>query len=277
MINKIEEVYKILTARKIRRAWPSHPEKVKENIKYFLDSGQPLILTTTWLGVKTTEKGIADKADKAVLLFLKRNIVNELEKIDVKCIIKLLYADSNASYLEGYSKERIELYWNTLKPLTDSFSCFRLVRLNTEFWPNIFKLDGEEDITVEEIAEKMKSLDILEETKRRAEEIFKNPLFETFKTWAGKHSLLVKKGIFTTEEIAKRYVYFRIFGLLLYSKKFPYEIYFSYTNPELNELIISQPTIYIFSIYKGFSDCPWFIDENHEGLIRLIKMGKVNA
>ncbi len=165
-MDKIEEVYKILTHRKIRRAWPPKVEEVKKCIKYFLDTESPLILTTTWLGVKTTEKGVADNADKATLLFLKKNIVDKLKEKGIGCEIKLLFADSNASYLEGYSKEEIKMYWNTLKPLADSFSCFRLIKLNEEFWPNIFKLDGNEKITVKEIAEKNKELRYFRKNKR---------------------------------------------------------------------------------------------------------------
>ena len=95
----IEKIYHVLTNRKVRRAWPSNPRVVKDCIKYFLKLRSPLILTTTWLGVKTTKKGVADNADRVALLFLKKNIVEKLEQIKVKVIIKIMFADSSASYL----------------------------------------------------------------------------------------------------------------------------------------------------------------------------------
>ncbi|MEM4703262.1 MAG: hypothetical protein QXP53_02145 [Candidatus Pacearchaeota archaeon] len=268
----VKEVYQILTRSSIRKSWPPNPHGVKECIKYFLDNDQPLILVTNWLGVKTTKEGVADKVDEAALLFLKKRIVDELKKINVRVIIKILFTDINASYLEGYPREKIDLYYNTLKPIFDSLGeDFKLIRVNQEIWGNLFKLDPKENLTLDEIAKKTKDVDILNEVKTRAEKIIKSPFFERFKSQAEKHSLFVKKNIMTSEEVAKRYIYFRIFARRRYKKLFPHELYFSYAEPDLNELIISMPSIYIFSFHRGFSDCPWFIDENNERFKILVK------
>jgi len=279
MGDKIEEVYEILTARKIRKAWPTNPETVKNAIKYYLETNQPIVLVTNWLGVKTTERGVADKADKAALFFLKKNIIEKCEEKNIKIIIKILFTDINASYLEGYTKDRIELYWKTLKPIVDSYGkSFKIIKVNEELWNNLFKLDGNETLELDEIAKATNCLDILDEVKEKADKIINSSRFETYKNWASKHSLLVKKGMLTLDEAAKRYIRFRLFARRRYKKMFPYEIYFTSSIPELQLTeFVSQPTIYIFFIYKGFSDCPWFIDENHEGLVRLIKMGRVNV
>lgn len=274
---KVEEVYKILTHRKIRKAWPTNPQIVKDVIKYRLENKMPLVLVTNWLGVKITEKGVADKVDKAVLLNIKINIVDKLAKIGIASKIKILFTDINASYLEGFKKDRIDLYWNTLKPIVESFGDnFQLIRVNSELWNNLFKLDGNETLSLDEIAKATGDEDILNEVKKIAEEIIKKPIFQQFVSRAEKYSLFVKNKILTAEEVAKRYLYFRIFARRRYKKMFPNEIYFYYDKPETQVTeFIEYPTIYIFSIYKGFSDCPWFIDENDERFKRLVQMGKI--
>ncbi|MCX6750326.1 MAG: hypothetical protein NTZ83_02630 [Candidatus Pacearchaeota archaeon] len=104
----------------------------------------------------------------------------------------------------------------------------------------------------------------------------KRKIFDKYKSQAERHSLFVKNKSMTAEEVAKRYVNFRIFARRRYKKMFPHEIYFSYADPEsqITEFI-GHPTIYLFSIYKGFSDCPWFIDEANERFKTLIEMGKL--
>jgi len=276
-MNLTEEVYKILTNSRIRKAWPSNPRAVKETIRFCLQSNQPIILVTNWLGVKTKNKGVADNVDKAVLLNLKRNIIDKLVEMKVKVLIKILFTDINASYLEGYKKEKMDLYWNSLKPMINSFGKnFQLIKCNSDLWNNLFKLNGNETFELDEIAKATGDLDILEEVKRIASNVLKTDIFKKFVSQAEKHSLFVKNKVMTAEELAKRYVYFRIFARRRYKKMFPHEIYFYYDKPksQITEFV-SYPTIYIFPVYKGFSDCPWFIDENHKRFKMLVETEKI--
>ncbi len=274
MPEKVDQIYKVLTRRKVRKAWPLRAEQLKDHIRTSLEEDGKLTLTTTWLGVKTTRKGIADAADQAALLFLKKNIVDKLKDLGIRCEIKLLFADTNASYLEGYTKEKIDLYWRSLKPMVNFFG-FILVPVNKDLWKNMFKLDGNEEMSVEEIAEKSGRLALFKKIAPLCERVVRDPYFEKMKEQAEKHSLLVKTGKFSAEQIAKRYLYFRAFALHLYKEKQPHEIYFSYALPEYQELFTPPPVVYFFSLYRGISDCPWFIDENNEKLQRLIKMGRI--
>jgi len=54
----------------------------------------------------------------------------------------------------------------------------------------------------------------------------------------------------------------RRFGRRRYKKMFPNEVFLSYLDPRINELIAAQPSVYIFSLRKGRSVSPWFVDES---------------
>lgn len=270
-----EKIYKIFTAKKIRKSWPFNPGEIKRLISRSLEHGQEIVLVTNWLGVKTTQKGMADEADEVALIFLRENIIKEISKLGIGIRVKILFTDINASYLEGYTSENIDLYWSTLKPVANRVdNNFELIRVNSELWRNLFKLDGQDDLTLDEIVNKIGDTDILEEVKTRAQKVIKSPIFIDFVNMANKHSLFVKNSKMTAEEVAKRYIYFRIFARRRYKKMFPNEIYFSYAEPRFNEVIISQPSIYLYSLHRGFSDCPWFIDENYPRFVELIKLNK---
>lgn len=263
MEKTVEEAYKILTQRRVRRAWPKSSQEVKSCIKNSLNFNQPLILTVEWLGVKTVGSGAADNADRMAIFFLEQNIVKKLLKAGIKkIIVKILFADTNASYVDGYSRERINLYWKTLEKIICSFGKnFRLVRTSKEFYPKIFKLDGNEKINLKEIAKKVKAVDFFEKAKKKTNTICKNHYFKTINLLSKKHSLLVRNKALTTEKVSKRYIFLRVFTSMLYKKRYPNEIFLSYTYPEINNLILFQPVVYVFSICKGCSKCPWFISD----------------
>jgi len=257
-----EEIYKILTQRRVRRAWPKSQRRIKNHIKNSLKTNQRLVIAVEWLGVKTVGSGKADNADKLAISFLRKNIVEKLLQKGVKnVIVKILFGDTNASYLDGYNKKRINLYWKTLKKIVHfSGKNFKLFKISEKLYPNIFKLNGNENITLKEISEKMKAVDLFKRAKRKTDAICKSSYFKTINPLTKAHSLLVKNKFLTVKEATKRYIFFRIFTSILYEKFYPNEIFLSYTYPEINNLIISQPIIYTFSIGKGCSKCPWFVN-----------------
>ena len=257
----VKEIYNILTQRKIRRAQPQNPERIKNLIKKNLKLKRSLILTIEWLGVKTVDQGKADEADRLAIAFIKKNIIEKLSKKSVKkVIVKILLADVNASYLDGYSKKRINLYRKTLKKIVNSFGkSFKLLRVSRELYPKTFKLDENDNTALKKLYINKTAAGVFKKTASKAETIYKSRYFKVIKDNAKKHSLLVKNKSLTAEEAAKRYIFFRILTSMLYEKIHPNEIFLSYSYPEINNLIISQPIIYIFSIHKGYSECPWFI------------------
>lgn len=208
------------------------------------------------------------------LKFIRQNIVEPLEKLGIKTTVKLLFADSNASYLEGYSRIRIDLYRNSLKKMAASAgSNFQFIDLNKQFWNNAFKLDGNETISLEELARHVAAESILRSSIKKAEKAARLPAFKTLELWASKHSLLVQKKAGSAENIAMRYIYFRIFALDLYHAKYPDELLLSFVKPDINEIIMPPPFICIFTVHRGFSECPWFIDEKNARLLKLKSHG----
>lgn len=274
---KVEQVYSILTAKRIRREWPDKPEKIKKKILYWLDKKEPLTLTTTWLGAKTAGSGKADEVDRAALMFLKKNVIDELKKIEISSKIKILFADSNASYLEGYDEERIELYYNSLKKIIVGIAQgeLELISLNQEFWGNFFKLNGREELSIEEIVRKKKASHLLSEVKNKTEQISKKNYFKILLGLAEKHSLLVKNKILTKKECVTKYLEFRILAFLIYTEKHPHDFYFTYVMPEYHRLLTSIPTFYFYSLHKGTSECPWFTDKNSQRYKELKEKGKI--
>lgn len=276
MEEKLNQIYQILTHRKIKRAQPKNSTQIKKIIKISLKHNKPLIFTIEWFGVKTKNKGMADNVDKATIIFLTKNIIEKILKIGIKKIfLKILFADINASYINGYSKEKIDLYWRTLKKIIKNINKnFKIIKVSNLFLKK-FQLNGKENIDFREIAKQMKVLDIFKKADKKTNKICKSSQFKIFQSLSKKHSLLFKKRKIPLDEIARRYIFLRIFTSMLYEKIYPNEIFLSFSYPQNNNLLISQPILYIFSFYKGFSDCPWFTSENNKKFKKIIKMGKI--
>ncbi len=266
----VDSVYGILTSRRVRRHLPLDSIGVKKSLLEKIQTNQPINLSTTWLGVKTTSQGVADEVDRATLLFLRDQFMTPIENLGARLIIRILFADTNASFLQGYNREQIDRYWHSLKVMTQSLGKnFELVSLNTHFWSDAFALNGNEGFSVMELAKRLDLENMFEQSIPKIDASLKDPRFRTLIEQAGKHSLLVKRGFLTQEEVAERYVTFRTFGLKRYHQLYPDDIYFCYAKPELHELIATIPTLYVFSFYKGTSVCPWFIGEESEAFQRL--------
>lgn len=256
----VEEAYQILTSRKIRKAPVENPQLVRDCILRHLEKNEPIELSATWLGVKISKSGVADNADKTALDYLNKEIVKRIEGQGGKVKIIIMFADVNASYLEGYEKERINAYLASLSKMLEDYPSFELLPGNKFFWNGAFKLDGHETISLEEAIQKSGHGELLAFSKNQVVGT-DTAEFSKLKNLANKHSLLVQKGLLSDSEAASRYLKFRRVVLQIYKKRHPNAIYFSYADPKLGKLINPQPTLYYFSLRYGMSNCPWFLDQ----------------
>ncbi|MCD6523302.1 MAG: hypothetical protein J7K68_06210 [Candidatus Diapherotrites archaeon] len=211
-----KHIYKMLTKREFRRAWPFLPETLKQRIRESIMLGNPLKLVGMWGGHKESKTGMADYSDVLAL----DNIYRMTKEIPTN--VEIIFCDKHSIVINGRTKFESNRYYFSLLPIVSHYG-FKITRLSDIY-------ESSYNIKIDDT------------------------LVSKFIPMAKKHARI------RAEKAAERYLKVRISEKKTLEKRYSDAVFFTYSPPEMQFLMPTLPTLYIYSIKRGVSECPWFME-----------------
>ncbi len=214
-----------------------------------------------WGGHKEKEPGTADEEDERLLDRLK-GVADSLQKMGVDARVKLIFSDLHSEKINDVERERINKYFDSLKPLAEKRGFG--VELLSNLWNehNPFKKWFKEPAPGEKpaLGEKpLESMDALGFTAKTLNILEKMGIIEKSVIAAARHSQEVAKGKESAFESSEKY------HALMLVEKFMFErlreqgtFFISLSNPRSSALYKPQYTLYFWSKKRGTGKSPWF-------------------
>ncbi len=214
-----------------------------------------------WGGHKEKEPGTADEEDERLLDRLK-GVAVSLQVLGVNAIVKLVFSDLHSEKINDIERERINKYFDSLKPLAEKrgFSVELLSNLWNEHNP--FKKWFEEPTLGEKPAfgeKPLESIDALGFTAKTLNILEKMGVVEKSVTAAAKHSQEVAKGKESAFKSSEKY------HALMPAEKFMFDrlrkqgtFFISLSDPRSSALYRPQYTLHFWSEKRGTGKPPWF-------------------
>jgi hypothetical protein len=243
---KPTQLFDILTRHKIRRTGskPLQEAEILRRIAHCLRLNQKIQLIYFWGGAKESSDKVVDSAEEKALDLIDETVAL-LNVQEVQCEVVIIFSDIHACKINGIPENDIETYFSSLYELLERrkshYSLVRLSHIYHKHLPELFEKSA------------IKSAQL-----RIARIHQENRDFITFiRSISQRHSKLP----IPLDKIARKYLLRRILEDRIIGKEFPLGIFVSYTNPEIIKNISLLPTIFSYSLKRGVSACPWFIED----------------
>lgn len=271
---KVEKAYKALTGRDVRRGYNPKEENVdeiKRRLARSIQSGEPVHLVAFWGGSKESMRGLADEADEQSLDVMKGH-VDKLQAQGIKAKATLFFTDVHATHLNGQTSMRVDKYYQGIKKLADerglsvakASETLPYGRLHREMgsWNSQRTFIGAElngtskpDVGVGRsfLGRAQDTYHALISDENGGERMRKQLFCQ-----ARRHSTRAGS-VESTEKVVQRYIAHRLFEAEKLPEKFPDAVFMTYSHPSSHSLQ-PGPSLFMYSMRKGTSECPWFID-----------------
>ncbi len=271
---KVDAAYSALTGRDVRRGHNPKSENVaeiKRRLARSIRSGKPVHLVAFWGGSKESMRGLADEADERALDVMKGH-VDSLQAQGIKAKATLFFTDVHATHLNGQTPMQVDKYYQGIKKLADergvsvakASETLPYGRLHREMgsWKSQRTFIGAElkgaakpDVGVGRsfLSRAQGMYHTLISDEDGGERVRKQ-LFNQ----AQRHSTKARS-VEATEKVVQRYIAHRLFEAERLPEKFPDAVFMTYSHPSSHSLQ-PGPSLFMYSMRKGTSECPWFID-----------------
>jgi hypothetical protein len=240
---KKQMIYSILTDPEMKRALPKDQRGITDLIEKGVTEGS-MSIVCMWGGFKESESRHADDADEAALSRIKQS-VDAVKEIGVQMDVLLVFSDNTARNSSlGRSKDRgTDAYYEDITEIADRFG-FETMKFS----------DMMPEFSMSNISN---FIELSNKTNRVLKSIGKN-VADRFMAAAMKHTDISPSEGKKIIRSFRNYMSYRISESFFLENHFSKSLFIAYGYPY--ERIWPTNTLFWYSIKKGVSTQPWFID-----------------
>jgi hypothetical protein len=251
-----EEVLDVLKSKRIQRLPPNSEESVLDTMVRHVDKNKPIKAFVFW-GVH--EKKQANWAEEKTFNNLCSIIDNVEEVYSPGIDMQILFADAHGAF-NGIETENVNSYYESLFNLSKTNN-FRISKLSRKIWLKY-------GICVAEIEFARRSQALRSE--HGADWFNFLPSKDVYIAQTRKHCRFY--GMKLKDEslvLSRSKEYYLMRNLEKQSLKIEFDgyLFFSYAKPETQDTLPVFPSINTWTLKKGTSESPWFINESYEDYV----------
>jgi len=238
-------IYSILTDPEMKRAVPKDNKEIMGLVEEGVRSGE-MSIVCMWGGFKESESRHADNADEMALSRIKQ-AVDSVREIGVQMDVLLVFSDNTAKNSSlGRSKDRgTDAYYEDISGIADRFG-FQTMKFS----------DMMPEFSMSNISN---FIELSSRTNRVLKSIGKN-VADRFMAAAMKHTDISPSEGKKIIRSFRNYISYRISESFFLENHFSKSLFIAYGYPY--ERIWPTNTVFWYSIKKGVSTQPWFLDGN---------------
>jgi hypothetical protein len=271
---KRQMVYAILTNSEIRRSFPNCEKEIMETITHAVMKGE-LDLATFWGGFKENSTRRADEADRIAMDRIK-DTMDQIRELGLRVRVAIIFADTAARCsLIGRSDSRnSEQYFEDIRKLGEERG-MKVKPLSIIYDPFKEVPGVSQDNLISRYFASSALNDIMSrDARKKAEEFYVNADRKTLNyvmDAIDKYTDLDKNDTNELCRVLTNYIWTRITEAMLFDRHSKDIVFFAYGHPVYD--LYPKKTIFWYSIKKGVSAQPWYIDHSKFDIMKWFGQG----